>query len=97
MRKLPKPRALWNPNLRAPKPACTALSKPRTYACLYQNRCATKSKYQLPLNASRMSDHIHYTTTDTKNLSKNKKNKNLNIKYQLSTLLLDYQILTRIS
>ena len=44
-----------------------------------------------------MSDHIHYTTTDTKNLSKNKKNKNLNIKYQLSTLLLDYQILTRIS
>jgi len=97
MRKLPKPRALWNPNLRAPKPACTALSKPRTYPYLYQNRYPTKSKYQFPLNASRMSNHIHYTATDTKDLPKNKKNKNLNLKYQLSALLLDYQILTRIS
>ena len=97
MRELPKPRALWNPNLRAPKPTCTALSKPRTYTCLYENRYPTKSKYQLPINASRMSNHIHYTTTDTKDLPKNKKNKNLNLKYQLSALLLDYQILTRIS
>ena len=96
MRKLSKPRALWNPNLRAPKPTCTALSKPRTYAYLYQNRYPTKSKYQLPLNASRMSDAIFYTATDTKNLPKNKKNKNLNIKYQLSALLLNYQIFTRI-
>jgi len=72
MRELLKSRALWNTNLRAPKPTCTALSKPRAYAYLYQNRYPTKSKYQLPLNASRMSNHIHYTTTDTKNLPKNK-------------------------
>ena len=96
MRKLPKPRALWNTNLRDPKPTCTALPKPRTYAYIYQNRYPTKSKYQLPINASRMSDAIFYTATDTKNLSKNKKNKNLNIKYQLSALLLNYQIFTRI-
>jgi len=43
-----------------------------------------------------MSDTIFYTATDTKNLPKNKKNKNLNIKYQLSALLLNYQIFTRI-
>ena len=43
-----------------------------------------------------MSNAIYYTATDTKNLPKNRKHKNLNIKYQLSTLLLNYQILTRI-
>ena len=96
MRKLPKPRALWNSNFRAPKPTCTALSKPRAYAYLYQNRYPTKSKYKLPLNASRMSYAIFYTATKAENLPKNKKNKNLNIKYQLSALLLNYQIFTRI-